>query len=1025
MEQHTFNPRVLKNLISKLDRYIVKGRFELPEWDSYTGVHTSPAHIELDGNGVEKMHLGDRWCAQWDTTRYFETRFIVPHEFEGEKIYLTIDFGGEAIVRINGKIVGAVSSNEEGGWVHRTEILFDKPLSAGEELFIQIENAVNAAGYFNFSYPGVKPITYTMKSAYFSVINEDAEAVYYDLNCAFDVYEACEDEYVAKRIYNVVDTAAHMLDYDMGNERFWESIPKTRKYLWEQLEKIAYATPGEVILCGHSHLDVAWLWTVKEIHRKCARTFSNNIALMKKYPDFKFTQSQAAVYSFIKDCYPEIFEEVKKYVKNGQWEITGNAWVEADTNIASGESLIRQILYGRRFFTEEFGVSSDIYWLPDCFGFSPALPQIIKKSGMKYFLTSKLQNNDTNEFPMSVYKWRSHSGDEVLAYMQKVGYESDADAAYIVRTRKSNRQNELTEASMGMYGYGDGGGGCTFEMVEKLRRYNKISGLPKNSMGHAKDFFAEVEKCADALPVWDGEMYYENHRGTFTSQAFVKKNNRRGEYMLRNAEMLTLADGTYNRDELDKMWKLLLTNQFHDILPGTSIREVFENTREEYALLNEKGEKIISEALARLSKNAATGENSIVVWNFLPYEITANVTSEIPFENACITDIDGNIMPSCVTDGTVEFVAKNIPPMGYKVFKAQNKKSSVGSVKAGIDFLENDYIRAEFNENGQLISLVNKALGENILGGVGNRLSISHDKPIHESAWNLENDYKMKTVYLDTAQSVELVHVSPVKAVIRVKYGFNESVISQDITLTAEGKTLVFDTKVDWHEREKVLKAEFPTAVRSRYATYEVAHGAVERPTYANNSYERAMFEVCAHKWADLSQGDRGLSIINDCKYGYDILANVMRITLMRAPVLPDPTADIGISEFKYGVYAHENGWNLSECVKEAFAMNVPPKAVFEADGNGEKSEFSYITLSDDRVMLDAVKAAEDGNGIIVRMYETSAHSGKVKLTLACDGFTVRECNLVEENGEAVPTDGNSFEFSISPYEVKTFRIMK
>lgn len=1027
MNHHTFNPRVLKNLISKLSSYITEESVELREWNSYTGVHTAPAVIELDGNPPETMCLGDRWSAFIDTTRYFEAEFIVPASFENKKVYLTVDFGGEAIVRINGKIVGAVSSNEEGGWVHRTDILFSEPLSAGEKLFIQVENAVNAAGYFNYSYPGIpdkKPITYTMRQASFRVVNEDAEGIFYDLNCAYDVYEHSEDRYVAQRIYNAVDSAAHMLEYDFGNSRFYDSIPAAREFLWKELEKISYATPGEVILCGHSHLDVAWLWTVKEIHRKCARTFSNNIALMKNYPDFKFTQSQAAVYSFVKDHYPKVYEDVKKYVKNGQWEITGNTWVEADTNIASGESLIRQLLYGREFFMNEFGVSSDIYWLPDCFGFTAALPQVIKKSGMKYFVTSKLQNNDTNEFPVSVFKWRAHSGDEILAYMQKVGYEGEADAEYIVNTRKTNRQNDLVSASMGMFGYGDGGGGCTFDMVEKLRRYEKMPGLPKLKMGKAEEFFAAVEQDADSLPVWDGEMYYENHRGTFTSQAFIKKNNRKGEFMLRNAEMLCLAANTYDEQKLDSLWKCLLTNQFHDILPGTSILEAVENTRKEYAVMNKEGKAIINDAAVSLSKKAATGENSIVVWNFLPYTVTGTVKVQVPFENGVIKDADGNTMPTSVKENVAEFIAKDVPPMGYKVFTFVDTAEKFANVKAGKDFLENAYLYAQFNENGQLVSLVNKKLGKNILSGIGNRLSISHDKPIHESAWNLENDYMMKSVYLDKADSVELVQASPVKAVIRAKYSYNESVITQDITLSAEAKTLIFDTRVDWHEREKVLKAEFPTVIRSRYATCDIAHGAIERPTYANNSYEKAMFEVCAHKWADISQGDMGLSVINDCKYGYDINADVIRITLMRAPVLPDPTADMGISEFRYGVYAHENSWNGSDTVKEAFAENVPMSAYFVENGNGKSSEFSYITLSDDKIMIDAVKKARDGNGIIIRMYETNSHSAEVNINLPFNSFKAYECDMMEENNSQISVNGNSFKFTVTPFEVKTFRII-
>lgn len=1023
MLHHTFNPRVLKNLIKQLDPYVTEAVFTLPVWTSYTGVHTSPAVITLDDAPKCEMKLGDRWSATRDTTRYFETEFIVPAEMENRKVYLTIDFGGEAIIRINDKIMGAVSSREASGWVHRTDILFHEPLKAGEKLFIQVENAVDSGGYFNFAFPEKKPITYTMNTAAFRVVNEAAEDIWYDINCAWDVYENTEDEYVGKRIYNAVDTAIHKLDFDFGKERFYETIPNAKNTLWSDLAKINYSTPGEVIICGHSHLDVAWLWTVKEIHRKCARTFSNNASLMKAYPDFKFTQSQAAVYSYVKDHYPDVYEDVKRFVKNGQWEITGNTWVEADTNIASGESLIRQLLYGREFFMKEFGISSDIYWLPDCFGFTAALPQVIKKSGMKYFLTSKLQYNDTNEFPLSVFKWRSHSGDEVVSYMQKVHYEGEADANYIKNTRKTNRQNDVVDASMGMFGYGDGGGGCTFDMVEKVRRFEKIPGLPKVKMGQANDFFAVIEKDKENLPVWDGEMYYENHRGTFTSQAFVKKNNRKGEYMLRNAEMLTLLDGTYDKERLEKLWKLLLTNQFHDILPGTSIEEVFVNTREEYELMNKEGNEIIDGALKSLSLKASDGENTIVVWNLLPFSVTNTVKCEIPFEKGYITDKSGKVMAHTIKGNTLEFIAENVPPMGYKVFYVKAADVEQDIVTADVNFLENKYLRAEFDENGNLTSLINKKIGRNILKGKSNLLSVSHDKPIHESAWNLENDYKMKMWYLDTAKSVTLTECSPVKAVLTTVHAFNNSVITQNITLTAESETLIFDTTVDWDECEKVLKAEFPLDIRSRIATYEIAHGALERPTYANNSYEKAMFEVCAHKWADLSQGDVGVSIINDCKYGYDIDGDTMRITLMRAPILPDATADKGISTFRYGIYVHENRWDDSNTVKEAFKENIPLTAVFVEKGEGTESQKSFVTVSDERVMIDAIKEAQDGDGVIVRVYETSSHTGEVTLTLPCGNIKVTDCNMMEVNEKEIEANGNSFSFTIRPFEVKTFRV--
>ena len=1028
---HTSNPRVLENLINKyLEPYITEKSFVISDWKCYRGTHVEPGKIVLDGEPAFTAHLGDTYKTGYHDTVYFEADFTVPAECEGRKVFFTVDFGGEAIIRINEKIVGAVSSRANEGWVSRDDILFPRGLKAGEKLFIQCENAADNGGLFNMQFPNITKIPYTLKTSEFRIINEDAEALYYDMICAWDVYKHTEDKYVAKRLYNAIDTCMHKLFFDLGNEKFYASVPSARKEFWEEVATIKSATPGEVILSGHSHLDIAWLWTVRELNRKTARTFSNNLALMDTYEDFRFTQSQAIVYWFMKERYPEIYERVKEKVKNGQWEITGNTWVEADTNIASGESLVRQLLYGREFFMKEFGVSSDIYWLPDCFGFTAALPQIIKKSGMKYFFTSKLQYNDTNEFPVSVFKWRSPSGDEVLSYMQKVSYNGEGDADYILTARRKNLQNDLVDATMGNFGYGDGGGGCTHTMVERIRRMEKLPGMPEVRMGQAEDFYNAIDKNTDELPVWDGEMYYENHRGTFTSQAFVKQNNRRGEYMMREIEMISLLAGKYPVERIENAWKILLQNQFHDILPGTSIHEVFEDTRREYEELKEKGAELKNEAFTVLNDKYSK-DNSVIVWNMHTHKLTSSVCAEIPFAEATVKDSDGKVMNCTVkeTDGkfVLEFIAEDVPGIGYKVFTVEEKKadctSSVKAEKAPFA-LENEYIRAEFDNDGLISAIFDKKANRQILTGKGNLLTLSHDKPIHESAWNLENDYKMQMVKILDLTSMEIAEQTPVKAVIKQVRKINNSVITQYITLKAESRTLDFVTEVDWHEKEKILKAEFPLDIRSRYSTFEIAHGALERPTFANNSYEKAMFECCAHKWTDLSERDYGVSLLNDCKYGYDITDNVMRITLMRAPVLPDATADIGINTFTYSLYPHEGTYADAETVNEAFALNIPFEAFYTAKANGEKKENTFICVEAKDVILDAVKKAQDGKGLIIRMYEAEGKHTHVNVKLPCN-YNITECNLMEEAIEnPVLGNGNEFTFDIKPFEVRTFRLV-
>lgn len=1021
----SINPKILKYQISRIDSYIVTDSLVIDKWDTYTGMHVSPNNIVLDDAPHREMTFGDHWRVGYDETRYFEATVTIPSYLAGKKTYLSIDFGGEAIVRINGDIVGAVSSRANSGWVHRTEILFHKPFEGGEVLNIQVEGAVDSAAFCDTSMAGGRYMEYTLSKAEIIAVDPIAEKYRFDLNAAFGVYETTEDEYVKSRLFIAVDDSLHELDFDLGKEAFLLSVPRAADVLAKKLSKINYATPGEIIMAGHSHIDVAWLWTIREVVRKSARTFSNNISLMDAYPQFKFSQSQAVLYDFMKRYYPDIFEKIKEKVKAGQWEVIGNAWVEADTNLASGESLIRQLLFGREFFLKEFGVSSEVYSLPDCFGFTWALPQIIKRSGMKYFYTSKLFYNDTNEFPVSTFRWKSHSGDEVLAYLLKEAYQSDCNPKYIRDVRHNNRQNNLVDASLGMFGYGDGGGGCTYDMVERLDSIAKMPGVAKVTNGFITDFFKKIEGKFNELPVWDGEMYYENHRGTFTSQAFIKKNNRRGEFRLRNTEILSLLTGIDKKDTLEEIWKILLTNQFHDILPGTSIHEAMEYTREDYKRMHKMLDEVDSELLTAFNQGISPAMDSVVVFNPLNWSVSSLVSLKVDEGITGACDPSGKAMASAVNNGILTFRAEDLPPLGYKAFTLTKEACNEAPVTAAKNLLENEHLRVTIDENGLIDEIYDKSADRQILTGKGNLLTISFDKPYHESAWNLEFDYQKKYWELTKADSIEVIEQSPVRGVIRVTRSFNQSKITQDYILEKGKPTLDFETTVDWQEREKVLKAAFPVDIRSRMASCEIAHGAAEYPTHYNTSYDLAKFEFCAHKWADLSEGGYGVSIINDCKYGYNVHENVMKITLMRGPICPDPQGDIGVSTFRYSIYPHFGNWRDADTVKLGFIENNPPTASIVKGNGGADREKSYAYISADNMVLDALKPAQDGNAIIVRMYEAETRHSTVTAKFGFDYSRVIECNLMEQNEQELDCINGSFTFKVKPHEVKTFRLVK
>lgn len=1027
---------IIENLIKQVEPYIITDEFVIDVWRKKDGVHISPNKFSVNDEKETVLSLGSAWETGYDMTSWFSASVTVPENMDGKKVYLQIDFGGEALVRANGKIIGAISSDMNSGWVHRDILHLPNPIKKGTVYDIEIEATVNSGGFCDAAMAGAKTTVYTMKTARLIAIDEITEEYYFLLkNCADAIY-VIKDDIIRNRIYRAVDDSVHSLVFDMGKSAFIKSVPHALNMLLNSIDFDYSIDNANVYMTGHSHLDVAWLWTVKEIVRKTARTFSNNLKLMDIYPNFSFCQSQAVLYDFMKKHYPEIFEQVKRKVKAGQWEITGTAWVEADTNITSGEFLIRQLLYGRQFFLKEFGVCSDIYWLPDCFGFSWALPQIINKSGLKYFLTSKLRSNDTNQFPHSQFVWRSHNGDETIAYLVSTAYNGEYTASEIQQSFYENRQADVTGVSLSMYGYGDGGGGCTYGMVENGAALKRISGLIPSQSGTASEFFSLLEQKRDMLPVYDGELYYENHRGTYTSQAPLKKYNRQGEFLFRNAELLsviasTKTDFIYDKYAIEDGIKLLLVNQFHDILPGTSIHEAHIEALSAFERMTEIGGAVKYSALKALNKTVCADRPSIIVWNFSTHSATSGVSCEIPDGFTCVKDMSGALAPSVFFEKEgkkfVEFMAADVPSAGYKVFKlCSDKNNDMPVVTATLSLLENSILRITFDDNGNILSITDKRYNRELLTGTGNLLTIFQDKPVHESAWNLEFSMYKKYWDLTFADSVTVIESSPLKGVIRVIRTFGKSTITQDISLKSDSDMIEFSTFVDWYETEKTLKAAFPVDIRSTFASYEIAHGAIDRPTHFNTSYDFAKFEVAAHKWADLSQADYGISILNDCKYGYDIHENIMRITLMRSPNCPDTTSDHGSHSFTYAFYPHTGRWHDGETVNKAFELNMPLEA-FYTQGEKDASpvvQNSFLSVSHKNVIADAFKKSEDENGFILRVYEAEGRTVNTTIKTCFSSFDLYECNMMEEKNTLLKESASLLEFEIRPFEVKTFRLI-
>lgn len=1022
----TINRRVLSNLIELIKPYISESVVSLDNWKIRRGKYDGEGRFTVYP-GEEDFKVGSGWHGGYDDAAWFSCECDVPVCSQGEKLYFNMNFGGETIIRFDGEIIGSVSSKLHNGWVCRENIPLPEKYE-GKHIKIEAESGICCGGFCDDAMAGAKETYYDAVSSGILRVNKLCEDYYYKVRTLFDSVELIYDKVIAERIYRAVDESVHVLRFDFTREDFLDSVKPAFDVLNKHLGELPDYHPGKVIMCGHSHIDVAWLWTVKESERKAVRTFANTLELMDEYPEYKFAQSQAVLYDMVKKYAPDIFSRIKEKVKSGQWEVMGNAWVEADTNIASGESLIRQLLYGREFFVREFGIDSDTYWLPDCFGFTWALPQIIKKSGMKNFITAKLCANDTNAFPHSMFKWRSHSGDDVTAYFTRVSYQGEYDVGRVFECRNGNKQSSIADISFGMFGYGDGGSGSTTDMLERAEALKNIPGVPETVNSSAHEFFDEIGKKADEFPVYDGELYFENHRGTFTSQAFVKKNNRRGEFALRNAEILSSAaelmgKSDYDGAELERLWKILLVNQFHDILPGSSIHEVYENAREDYAELNGGLEKLINEKLNVLFSER--DPEAFTVANYLNVPYTGEVKIKLPEGYNSVEYADEQIPCVKLSDKTgdyISFVAENIPSLSGRTYRfSKSEHPTQPCVKAEKNLLENNILRVEFDNNGEMTSVFDKENDREVLAAVGNTLCIYQDKPIHESAWNLEFDYRMTPYPLKTAESVEVVRNDSVAGELKILRKFNKSTVTQYISLKKDSRQIDFRTAVDWHEREKVLKVNFPVGVRSCSSTSEIAHGSIQRPTHYNTSYDLAKFETCMHKWVDLSESGYGVSVLNDCKYGFSVHENNIDITLMRAPICPDPTGDIGYNEFTYSLVPHTGTWQEAGISELAYALNNPPAVVYSAVGSHDGERL--ISVKRKGVVLDAFKKAQNDDGYILRVFEAYSSRGKCEIDFCKAIESVTECNLMEKDGEALSHCEKSFVFDIKPNEVKTFRI--
>jgi len=854
-------------------------------------------------------------------------------------------------------------------------------------------------------------------------------------------------------LLNALDEAFKILDTrEPFGDRFYHSVPPAHEALLAGISKAGPPMDVDVVATGHAHIDVAWLWTLGQIRRKAGRTFHTVLRLMEQFPEYHFTQSQPQLYEFVRRDYAELFGEIKRLVSEGRWEPIGGMWVEADCNLSGPESLARQFLLGRAFFREHFGpeAESPVLWLPDVFGFSGNLPQLIQQAGLEYFFTIKIGLNQYNRLPYDSFWWQGLDGTRVLTHFSTAPgpnpkihgvstYNAMASPAEVIGTWTTFQQKELQHELLMAFGHGDGGGGPTREMLENIREMVAFPGTPRMRQASVGEFFRRMEsESGERLPTWNGELYLERHRGTFTTHSRNKRANRKSEFLLHDAEFLaTMAallnvDYQYPADTLREAWELVCLNQFHDIIPGSSIGPVYEESLEQYAEVERVGKSVRDAALSVIAERADG--------NLLIVNPTAFAQDELAFwpgeleYGQCLKKTDGTPVGVQPTAGGTWIAPGELAPLSVTslfVTRGDPTFPETGLL-ATPELLESACLRVELNEAGDITRIYDKVNQQDVLapGAIANQFQAFEDHPLRlgMDAWDLEIYYDDRMWTAEPAASVRVVEAGPLRATLEVRRRILGSDYVQRISLVHDKPRLDFDTTIDWRERHILLKAAFPVDVLSPVATYEIQYGNVQRPTHRNTSWDWARFETCAQKWVDLSEGGYGVSLLNDCKYGHDIRDNVMRISLLRSPTSPDPEADQGEHRFAYSLLPHAGSWGEAT-IGAAYALNDPLMVVGQVGRRPEAPDslrlgHSLLSVDSPNIVVETVKWAEDGEGIIVRLYESHRQRGMVTLTTSFDLANAWRTNLLEENSLALDAQGSTVTLYVRPYEIVTMRLV-
>lgn len=1035
-------------------------------WEAFTTMEYLTPQEAQEGD-FALVGPGFTWGREWEYA-WFKGAITLPERAQGQRIVMDLKPDGESALFVNGKAFGTYRAS----WVYEPHhFMEDNVLSAcgkkGEHFDLLMETY---AGHFIPEAPTggcatgpVLPGAYrdgaeegkrrVLGKCTYGIWNEEAYQLYMDVSTLSMLLTTLEENSLrAARIAKALQQFTLIADFEQPREGRIASYKEAREALRPVMEAKNGSTAPVFYAVGNAHLDLAWLWPMAETYRKTERTFAAQLRLIEEYPEYKFIQSQPASYEMCKKYYPELFARIKEAIKGGQWIADGAMWVEPDTNMASGEALIRQLVHGKRYYKEEFGVDSEILWLPDTFGYTAALPQILKGCGVKYLVTQKIfwSYNEGEQFPYHYFTWQGMDGSQIVSFLP-TSYTYRTDPIEANRIWKERTQLQDLDAFLMPYGYGDGGGGPARDYVEYAKRQEDLEGSVKVKMAGPAEFFHDMEEQGGPVNTYVGELYFSAHRGTYTSQAMIKQNNRLSELAMREMEMwscLAMNKGMeYQLSRADALWKEVLLHQFHDILPGSSIARVYVEAEKAHKEIQKGAAEMKEKAFAVLT--GLSNEQAVTVFNSLSFERTALVelperfsggarTLEglpVPVQSAEEGESAGNpggyavkalvTIPSCGGVSLIPAEAGNACGEAGVVLAEAGKSAPVSAEqvtvrKQGESFvMENNRVKAVVNDRGEVVSFVLKSSGREFAAEPMNRFRLYKDVPRLFDAWDIDSNYIHQEIEALREAKVEVVSEG-LEGVLKVSGRIGNSSLVQYIRLEAEGTRLNFDTQIDWKELHRLLKACFPVNVYAENGINEIQFGYMERPAHRSRPYDKDRFEVCNHHYSAFCDGVHGAAVLNDSKYGISMNGNALELSLLRASACPEMQADNRVHHFTYGFTAWEGSFADSDVVRQGYELNVKPEIYA-----GALETFSAAEIDQANVILDTMKPAEDGSGdVILRLYESkkAAVTAKVRCALGSRAYL---CDMLENVREEIPVENGEMTLAFGAFEVKTVRMKR